>query len=77
MRQGLSYFHSTIFNSLPLFYRRIDTALKQVSAALRLLLASTPAIAILKGIVRQHQGGFSVVVRLPVPDVTHSRPCEV
>ncbi len=31
MRQGLSYFHSTIFTSLPLFYRRIDTALKQVS----------------------------------------------
>lgn len=30
MRQGLSYFHSTIFNSLPIFYRRIDTALKQV-----------------------------------------------
>lgn len=30
MRQGLSYFHSTIFTSLPLFYRRIDTALKQV-----------------------------------------------
>lgn len=30
MRQGLSYFHSTIFNSLPTFYRRIDTALKQV-----------------------------------------------
>ena len=31
MRQGLSYFHSTIFTSLPLFYRRIDTALKQVN----------------------------------------------
>ncbi|EIE27459.1 PEPCase 1 [Coccomyxa subellipsoidea C-169] len=30
MRQGLSYFHSTIFNSLPTFYRRIDTALKQI-----------------------------------------------
>jgi hypothetical protein len=30
MRQGLSYFHSTIFSSLPTFYRRIDTALKQV-----------------------------------------------
>ncbi|CAK0740175.1 hypothetical protein CVIRNUC_001230 [Coccomyxa viridis] len=30
MRQGLSYFHSTIFTSLPLFYRRIDTALKQI-----------------------------------------------
>lgn len=33
MRQGLSYFHSTIFPSLPVFYRRIDTALKQVSRA--------------------------------------------
>jgi len=30
MRQGLSYFHSTIFPSLPVFYRRIDTALKQI-----------------------------------------------
>lgn len=58
MRQGLSYFHSTIFNSLPLFYRRIDTALKQVSAALRLLLALTPTIAILKDIMRLHQGCF-------------------
>jgi len=31
MRQGLSYFQSTIFSSLPIFYRRIDTALKQVT----------------------------------------------
>ena len=30
MRQGLSYFHSTIFPALPVFYRRIDTALKQI-----------------------------------------------
>ena len=38
MRQGLSYFHSTIFSSLPVFYRRIDTALKQ--ARLPCLLCS-------------------------------------
>ena len=31
MRQGLSYFQSTIFSALPVFYRRIDTALKQVT----------------------------------------------
>lgn len=31
MRQGLGYFHETICPALPLFYRRIDTALKQVS----------------------------------------------
>ena len=31
MRQGLGYFHETIFLALPTFYRRIDTALKQVS----------------------------------------------
>ena len=30
MRQGLGYFHETIFPALPSFYRRIDTALKQV-----------------------------------------------
>ena len=30
MRQGLSYFHATIAPSLPLFYRRIDTALAQI-----------------------------------------------
>ena len=30
MRQGLSYFHETIFPSLPVFYRRIDTALAQI-----------------------------------------------
>ena len=30
MRQGLSYFHSTIFPALPVFYRRIDTALKNI-----------------------------------------------
>lgn len=30
MRQGLSYFHETIFHSLPVFQRRIDTALKNI-----------------------------------------------
>ena len=30
MRQGLTYFHETIFPSLPVFYRRIDTALAQI-----------------------------------------------
>ncbi|KAK9814631.1 hypothetical protein WJX72_009042 [[Myrmecia] bisecta] len=30
MRQGLSYFHETIFASLPVFYRRIDTALNNI-----------------------------------------------
>ena len=40
MRQGLSYFHSTIFNSLPTFYRRIDTALKQVHAPLATLVSA-------------------------------------
>jgi len=30
MRQGLSYFHETIAPALPLFYRRIDTALAQI-----------------------------------------------
>ena len=30
MRQGLSYFHETIFSSLPVFQRRIDTALKNI-----------------------------------------------
>ena len=30
MRQGLSYFHQTIAPALPLFYRRIDTALAQI-----------------------------------------------
>ncbi|KAK9811208.1 hypothetical protein WJX73_010686 [Symbiochloris irregularis] len=30
MRQGLGYFHETICPALPLFYRRIDTALKQI-----------------------------------------------
>ena len=30
MRQGLSYFHETIFSSLPVFYRRIDTALRNI-----------------------------------------------
>ena len=35
MRQGLSYFHSTIFSSLPVFIRRIDTALKQARSHAR------------------------------------------
>ena len=30
MRQGLSYFHETIFYGLPTFLRRIDTALKNI-----------------------------------------------
>lgn len=30
MRQGLGYFHETICPALPVFYRRIDTALKQI-----------------------------------------------
>lgn len=30
MRQGLSYFHETIVPALPIFYRRIDTALAQI-----------------------------------------------
>jgi phosphoenolpyruvate carboxylase len=30
MRQGLSYFHETIWPALPVFYRRIDTALAQI-----------------------------------------------
>jgi phosphoenolpyruvate carboxylase len=30
MRQGLSYFHETIFEGLPKFLRRIDTALKNI-----------------------------------------------
>lgn len=30
MRQGLSYFHETIFHGLPTFLRRIDTALKNI-----------------------------------------------
>ncbi|KAL0034136.1 hypothetical protein WJX79_011096 [Trebouxia sp. C0005] len=30
MRQGLSYFHETIFSSLPVFQRRIDTALQNI-----------------------------------------------
>ena len=34
MRQGLGYFHETIFLALPTFYRRIDTALKQVRSQL-------------------------------------------
>lgn len=33
MRQGLGYFSETIFPALPSFYRRIDTALKQVRLA--------------------------------------------
>ena len=33
MRQGLGYFHETICPALPVFYRRIDTALKQVGVA--------------------------------------------
>ncbi len=72
MRQGLSYFHSTIFNSLPLFYRRIDTALKQVSAAKRPSLEFTPIIAVLQEIVRLHEGCLCYYVRLPVTDVSHS-----
>lgn len=32
MRQGLSYFRSTILQGVPAFYRRIDTALKQIGA---------------------------------------------
>lgn len=32
MRQGLGYFHETICPALPVFYRRIDTALKQVTS---------------------------------------------
>ena len=34
MRQGLGYFHETIFPALPAFYRRIDTALKQACPCL-------------------------------------------
>ena len=30
MRQGLSYFHETIFEGLPRFLRRMDTALKNI-----------------------------------------------
>lgn len=30
MRQGLSYFHETIFYGLPVFQRRIDTALSHI-----------------------------------------------
>ena len=30
MRQGLSYFQETIFDGLPTFYRRIDTALSKI-----------------------------------------------
>jgi phosphoenolpyruvate carboxylase len=30
MRQGLSYFHETIFAGLPVFLRRIDTALANI-----------------------------------------------
>lgn len=30
MRQGLSYFQETIFEGLPTFYRRIDTALSKI-----------------------------------------------
>ena len=30
MRQGLSYFQETIFDGLPKFLRRIDTALKNI-----------------------------------------------
>jgi phosphoenolpyruvate carboxylase len=30
MRQGLGYFKATIIKELPIFYRRIDTALKNI-----------------------------------------------
>lgn len=29
-RQGLTYFHETIYSGLPVFLRRIDTALKNI-----------------------------------------------
>ena len=40
-RQGLTYFHETIYNGLPFFLRRIDTALSNIGQP-RLPLDATP-----------------------------------
>lgn len=40
-RQGLTYFHETIYNGLPLFLRRVDTALSNIGQP-RLPLDATP-----------------------------------
>jgi len=40
-RQGLTYFHETIYNGLPIFLRRIDTALANIGQP-RLPLDATP-----------------------------------
>jgi phosphoenolpyruvate carboxylase len=36
MRAGMSYFHETIWNGLPKFLRRVDTALKAIGVKERL-----------------------------------------
>lgn len=36
MRAGMSYFHETIWNGLPKFLRRVDTALKSIGVNERL-----------------------------------------
>ena len=36
MRAGMSYFHETIWNGLPTFLRRVDTALKLIGVEERL-----------------------------------------
>lgn len=36
MRAGMSYFHETIWNGLPKFLRRVDTALKAIGVNERL-----------------------------------------
>lgn len=36
MRAGMSYFHETIWNGLPTFLRRVDTALKSIGVEERL-----------------------------------------
>lgn len=36
MRAGMSYFHETIWNGLPKFLRRVDTALKGLGVKERL-----------------------------------------
>lgn len=36
MRAGMSYFHETIWNGLPLFLRRVDSALKSIGIDERL-----------------------------------------
>lgn len=36
MRAGMSYFHETIWNGLPIFLRRVDTALKAIGVEERL-----------------------------------------